>query len=174
MSNRCAKTHPLCAKTFDNPLKSLRSTGVRKNFVNCAKGSDNPLKSLRKNLRSTLTYIPFGDRGGSYETPSLSPAQIKAITSACGFRPAAMQLFSAKPIAVAEAFGPGAVSMLVPVRSEQAMFVCADPRCVASVEAGVILILAFQDAGDLSTVTRMVDGLDCELPTPHQAPGGVQ
>lgn len=80
----------------------------------------------------------------------LPPDWLAGLTLACGFRPAAVQAFASDPAAVADPFGPGRVSMLVPVPAGCAEVVEADPKLAATVAAGAVLILAFEDAADLA------------------------
>ncbi|WP_040566750.1 hypothetical protein [Magnetospirillum molischianum] len=80
----------------------------------------------------------------------MNDALLVGLTLACGFRPAAVQAFASDPAAVADPFGPGRVSVLVPVPAGCAEAVEADPKLAATVAAGAVLILAFEDVADLA------------------------
>ncbi len=103
-----------------------------------------------------------------------SHAILSAISTSCGFAPAVLRLLASRPATLAEAFQPGSVSVLIPVRRGQAQAAFDDPALEAYLAADALLVLAFEAKSDARRFARLVDRLCAGPAATHPAPGLLQ
>ena len=86
-----------------------------------------------------------------HELPS---SLLVTLTAACRFKPAAVMAFGAASIAAA--FNSGQVTMLAPVAAGGADEVFADHGLVDAIDAGLVVLLAFEAVADAERFDRLL------------------
>ncbi len=148
------------AKTKRTPPQN-HPNGLHKNRLRtkCPRVSHNPLinhaqrSALSVSLYPLRGYNPSAPVQGDGVTPHIPPTTLAGICAACGFDPVALMAIGTADIAAA--FQPGAASVLVPILAGHDLdSITADPTLASSLQAGAVLLLAFERLADAQAFDR--------------------